>query len=484
MKMRKLIAAMLAAMVTVSMASCGKDKPAASTEDSAKSTTTTPESTTTASETTTTAAVTTTTATETEASDTEISNTDAESVKVYYGWGQDEDEYTAEIFCPEGAVFDEYTLELYAEDGLVMSAEVIDEANGYSAISNSYWHPDAYSSEDPILSILQQLYFNGEIDAATAEEYSGCSQKVTPLGFKWNGYDVVLIETNYTFMDYGGQTDYFVGVEYELKYWKVNTGIGGVQDLTTTGLFGFDMYSYGWDELTQEQYAWIAGECFGVDSGIENPFAKSSEETEEVPADVDASVLLGTWVDKTSDWEDTYFFDYNDNGSYTSGFENTFTWSVEGNVLTVFYAEDDIDVFTVTVDGETLVLVDEYGYEQSFEKVAEEAEENTETETDTETEADTEEAVNPYVTDIIGTWKESTTGYDETFTFYADGTGHYSCLSEDGIYECGFTYEFFRSDYVDIYYDDGDIGGFLIAIDGDEMTVRNDFVWDLIYTRQ
>ena len=157
MKMRKIIAAMLAAMVTVSMASCGKDKPAASTEGSAKSTTTTPESTTTASETTTTAAATTTTATETEASDTEISNTDAESVKVYYGWGQDEDEYTAEIFCPEGAVFDEYTLELYAEDGLVMSAEVIDEANGYSAISNGYWHPDAYSSEDPILSILQQL---------------------------------------------------------------------------------------------------------------------------------------------------------------------------------------------------------------------------------------------------------------------------------------------------------------------------------------
>ena len=79
---------------------------------------------------------------------------------------------------------------------------------------------------------------------------------------------------------------------------------------------------------------------------------------------------------------------------------------------------------------------------------------------------------------------ESTTGINETFTFNTDGTGYYSCLTEDGTYECGFTYEFFRSNYVDIYYDDGDIGGFLIAIDGDTLTVRNDFVWDLEYTRQ
>ncbi len=479
MKMKKVWAVIIAAMVTASMSACGSDNAPENTDSTAETTTTTTTTTTTAAETTTTAA--TTEAKEKETTEP-VNGSSAESVKVYYGWGQDEDEYTAEIFCPEGANFDKYTLESYAEDGLIMSAEVIDEANEYSAISNSYWHPDAYSSDDPILSILQQLYFNGVIDAETAEEYSGCSQKVTPLGFKWNGCDVIMIETKYTFLDYGEQTDIFVGVEYDLKYWKANIGTGGVQDLTTKGLFGFDVFYYGWDEITQDHYAWIAGECFGVDSGIENPFSNSSEKTEDAPADIDASALLGTWVDKTSDWEDTYFFDYNSNGSYTSGFENTFTWSVEGNVLTVFYAEDDIESFAATVNENELVLIDKFGYEQRFEKVAEEDE--TDTETETETDNSTDEEGNPNITAIIGTWTENTTGLNETFTFNVDGTGHYSCLSDGGVYECGFTYEFFRSDYVDIYYDDGDIGGFLIAIDGDTLTVRNDFVWDLSYTRQ
>ncbi len=479
MKFRKIWAVILAAMVTASISACGSDKTAETTSATSAATTTASETTTT---TTTTTAATTTEAVSTETTINNTSNTDAESVKVYYGWGQDEDEYTAEIYCPEGATFDEYTLDSYAEDGLIMMAEVIDEANEYSVISNSYWHPDAYSTDEPILSILQQLYFNGEIDAATAEEYSNCSQKITPLGFKWNGYDVVMIETFYTFLDYGEQRDIFIGVEYDLKYWEVETGVGTVHNYTTKGLFGFDAFYYGWDEITQEHWTWIAGELFGVDTGITNPFTNNSEETDIPPADIDSSSLIGTWRDNESDWEDTYFFDYNGNGSYTSGFENTFTWSVEGNVLTVFYAEDDIESFAVTVNDHELVLIDKFGYEQRFEKIIEEVTDETETGTD---EDNNTEDVNPNVTNIIGTWTESTTGYDETFSFNADGTGHYSCLSDDGTtYECGFTYEFFRSDYVDIYFDDGDIGGFLIAIDGDTLTVRNDFVWDLSYARQ
>ena len=474
MKMRKILAVALAAIVTVSMSACGNG-------NTAETTTTASETTTTAA---TTTAATTTSATTTEAETKETEapvssgNSDAESVKVYYGWGQDEEEYTAVIYCPEGAEFSDYTLESYAEEGLLMSANLEDEANKYSVTSNSYWHPDAYTNDEMLLSILQQLYFNGEIDAATAEEYSNCSQKVTPLGFKWNGYDVIMLETSYTFLDYGEQTDIFIGVEYDLKYWKVDDETYEAKNLTTKGLFGFDAFYYGWDEITQEHWAWIAGELFGVDTGIENPFAKGGNE-EQTPTDIDPSALLGTWCDKSSDWEDTYFFDYNGNGSYTSGFENTFTWSVEGNVITVFYAEDDIDSFAATVTENELVLIDKFGYEQSFEKVAEE------TETEPEPENNTEEEVNPNIDAIIGTWKESTTGYDETFTFNTDGTGYYSCLSDEGgTYECAFTYEFFRSDYVDIYYDDGDVGGFLIAIDGNEMTVRNDFVWDLSFTRQ
>lgn len=49
---------------------------------------------------------------------------------------------------------------------------------------------------------------------------------------------------------------------------------------------------------------------------------------------------------------------------------------------------------------------------------------------------------------------------------------------------CGFTYDFLRSDYINIYYEDGNEGGFQIVIDGDTMTVRNEYAWDLVYTRQ
>lgn len=482
MKFKKIWAVVLAAVITASVSACGKTDVPENTSTEAN--TTTAAASTTAAENTTTAAESTTAAATSEKTDisNNNTNTDAESVKVYYGWGQDEADYTATIFCPEGAQFGEYTSEQYAREGLVMSAEVIDEVREYSVISNSYWHPDAYSIDSPILSILQQLYFNGEIDAETAEEYSGCSQKITPLGFKWNGYDVFMLETTYTFKDYGQQTDIFIGVEYDLKYWKVEEGTGHVMDLTTKGLFGFDVFSYNWDGFTKEQWAWIVGQLFGVDTGITDPFAANDDGDTTEPADVDPSALIGTWCDKESSWEDTYFFDNGGYGSYTSGFENTFTYTVEGNTLTVFYAEDDIDIFTVTIDGDALVLVDEFRYEQRFEKVIEEAEDSSESDTEV-TESDAEE-VNPNITAVIGTWKENTTGIDETFVFNTDGTGHYSCLSGDGIYECGFTYEFFRSDYIDIYFDDGDIGGFLIAIDGDEMTVRNDYVWDLTYTRQ
>ena len=114
MRLKKVLAIMLAAIVTASMSACGSDNAPENTGSTAETTTTA--ATTTASETTTTAAETTTVTdpAETDASDNN-SNNSTESVKVYYGWGQDEDEYTAVIYCPEGAVFDEYTLESYAE---------------------------------------------------------------------------------------------------------------------------------------------------------------------------------------------------------------------------------------------------------------------------------------------------------------------------------------------------------------------------------
>ncbi len=477
MNNKKIGAAILAAAVLASMSGCAGDNTGSSDNSTSESTTNATESTTTAA--TTTSAATTKAEQDTDTPDTETTDTDI--VKVYYGWGgyDDEAEYTADIHCPEGASFSESTLKIYEEDGSVMTAAVDDEVNEYSATSVMHWHRDAYSSEPTAYPIIAQLYFDGELDAETEADYSGCSQKVTPLGFEWNGYDVILIETTYTFKDYGEQTELFAGVEYDLNYWKVEEGTGETSDLTTKGLFGFDMYSYGWDDLTQEKCAWIAGELFGVDSGIENPFI----EKEEVVVSVDSSALIGTWIDHTSDWEDTYIFNADGTGSYTSGFEYPFTYIVDANTLTVTFEEDDTEEYTVTVDGSKLVLVDKFGYEQSFEKIAI-TEPDIEPDTESDEESETQDETVSYATAVIGTWTESETGYNETFTFNTDGTGWYSYSSTDGSYECGFTYEFYRSDYIDIYYDDGDEGGFQIVIDGDTMTVRNEYVWDLAYTRR
>ena len=469
MKLTKVWAMLLAAATVASMSACGDDKETKSTDSTAENKTTT-------------SATTTTTAT-TETTSTADQETGSSSVKVFYGWGSGSDEakYTAEIFCPAGAEFDETTLEEYEEDGSVMGAIVLDEVNEYKAVSYTHWHRDAYNNDPSDYPIIAQLYFDGELEAETAAENSNCSQKVTPLGFQWNGYDVVLIETTYTFLDYGEQTELFAGVEYDLDYWKTEEGTGKVQDLTTKALFGFDLASLSIDDLTQDQCAWIIGELFGVDSGVSNPFAEEEEQEETIVA-VDKTALVGTWVDLTSDWEDTYIFNADGTGTYISGPEYDFTYKVSGDKLTLTYAEDDIEDYTAKVDGNTLVLVDKYDDEQSFEKNV--AETDPDEETKSEPEEEEEDDTNPNVTAIIGTWKENETGADETFTFKADGTGEYSCLYDGDIYECGFTYEFFRSDYIDIYYDDGDEGGFQLVIEGNKMTIRNDYAWDLVYTRQ
>ena len=430
-------------------------------------------------ENTTTATEDTTAASETET--TEENKTNAESVKVYYGWGGSEDEakYTTEIFCPEGAKFSENTLKIYEEDGSVMTVEVDDEVNEYSATSSMHWHRDAYNNEPTAYPIIAQLYFDGEVDAETAAENSNCSQKVTPLGFKWNGYDVILIETKYTFMDYGEQTELFAGVEYDLDYWKTEDGTGEVKDLTTKALFGFDMYSYGFDDLTQDQCAWIIGELFGVDSGIENPFAVEEETTEAV-VNVDKTALVGTWVDLTSDWEDTYIFNADGTGTYISGPEYDFTYQVSGDTLTLIYEEDDTEEYTAAINGSKLVLVDEFRSEQNFTKSADETETTTEAEPETPAGID---APDPK-SEIIGTWKASESGFIEIFTFKADGTGEHSYAYEGETYECNFTFDFLRSDYVNIYYDDDTEGGFQFEIADDTMTVRNEYVDGLTYTRQ
>ena len=464
---KRLLALILAGMMVCSLTACGGDKASEGTEP-AETTAVTSEK-----------AATSETAAEKTETVVEDKN-EASSVMVYYVWGSgDEEKYTSEIFCPKGAVFSEKTLQINEEDGSVMTVEVDDEVNEYSATSSMHWHRDAYNSEPTAYPIIAQLYFDGEVDAETAAENSGCSQEVTPLGFKWNGYDVILIETKYTFKDYGETTELFAGVEYDLDYWKAEEGTGEIKDLTTKALFGFDMYSYGWDELTQDKCAWIIGELFGVDSGIANPFAVSDEETTVSVVNVDASELLGTWLERDSDWDNTYIFNADGTGLLISGPEYPFTFTASGDVLTLTYDDEDIEEFTISVSGDLLTMIDKFGNEILLDKQAEEvAEEPEESETVAEVDSG-----NPYVKEVIGTWVDEESGYQETFTFKADGTGMYSYV-DGGLYEFPITYDFLRSDYIEFFYEDGSEGGFVIRIEGDTMYVTNDSVVDMPLVRQ
>lgn len=474
---KRLLTLILAGVMVCSLTACGGGKSAEGT-DSAESTTAASENTTTdASE----------TSAETKAEETTTTadkdKSDASSVMVYYGWGgsEDEEKYTSEIFCPEGAAFSEDTLQNYEEDGSVMTVQVDDEVNEYLATSTMHWHRDAYNNEPTAYPIIAQLYFDGELDAETAAENSNCSQQVTPLGFKWNGYDVILIETKYTFKDYGETTELFAGVEYDLDYWKNEEGTGEIKDLTTKSLFGFEMRSYGVDELTQDKCAWIIGELLGVDSGVANPFAVSDEESPVPVTNVDASELYGTWLERDSDWDNTYIFNVDGTGMLISGPEYPFTYAVNGDVLTLTYDEEDMEDFTISVSEELLTMVDRFGNELLLDKQVVQSEEPEESEESEETvEAEPE---NPYVKEIVATWVDQESGYQETFTFNADGTGMYSYV-EGELYEFPITYNFLRSDYLQFFYEDGTEGGFIIRIEGDTMYVTNDAVVDMPLVRQ
>ena len=468
---KELLTLILAGMMVCSLTACGVNKVTYTTASSSESTVAASENTTTDSSA--------TPAGKTETVEEDKSETSR--VMVYYGWGSgsDEEKYTAEIFCPQGAVFSEKTLQINEEDGSVMTVEVDDEVNEYSATSSMHWHRDAYNNEPTAYPIIAQLYFDGELDAETAAENSGCSQEVTPLGFKWNGYDVILIETKYTFKDYGETIELFAGVEYDLDYWKAEEGTGEIKDLTTKALFGFDLYSYSLDELTQEKCAWIIGELFGVDSGVANPFAVNAEETTAAVVNVDAGELLGTWLERDSDWDNTYIFNADGTGVLISGPEYPFTFTASGDVLTLTYDDEDIEEFTISVSGDLLTMIDKFGNEILLDKQTEEVVEEPE-ESETVAEAD---SGNPYVKEVIGTWVDEESGYQETFTFKADGTGMYSYV-DGGLYEFPITYDFLRSDYLEFFYEDGSEGGFIIRIEGDTMYVTNESVVDMPLVRQ
>ena len=199
-------------------------------------------------------------------------------------------------------------------------------------------------------------------------------------------------------------------------------------------------------------------------------------------AAVNASELVGTWLQRDSDWEDTYIFNADGSGMLISGPEYPFTYSVSGDKLTLDYGDDDEEEFTFSVEGDLLTMVDMWDEQLLLDKQTAEAPEITVPETEpAETTAPAELTLKEL---IIGTWEDQETEYKETFTFNADGTGKYS-FEDNGHWEYTFTYEWFDGDYVEFTYDDdGSVGGFTVRIEGDTLYVSNTTVADMPLVRK
>lgn len=205
---------------------------------------------------------------------------------------------------------------------------------------------------------------------------------------------------------------------------------------------------------------------------------------EETQSSTDIPQILGAWSD--GEYMGVSFeFRADMTGIHIIGSsEYPFTYELEGTTLYVLYDDGDDNEYEVAFDGAALILTDLFDNVLILPPVVEET--PTETTQPEETEsAQTEPAeTNPFDTDLVGTWYDEETAYEEVFTFNNDGTGKYSYKEYGVVYEFTFTYSFYRSDYVDIFYDDGDIGGFQFRIEGNTMYVTNDYVTDMPMVRK
>ena len=199
-------------------------------------------------------------------------------------------------------------------------------------------------------------------------------------------------------------------------------------------------------------------------------------------AAVNASELVGTWLQRDSAWDNTFTFNADGTGMLISGFEYSFTYTVSGDTLTLTYGPGDDEDFTFSVDGDLLTMVDIWDEQLLLDKQTAEAPETTVPKTEpAETTAPAELTLKEL---IIGTWEDQETEYKETFTFNADGTGKYS-FEDNGHWEYTFTYEWFDGDYVEFTYDDdGSVGGFTVRIEGDTLYVSNTAVVDMPLVRK
>lgn len=380
------------------------------------------------------------------------------SYRFMYGW----DNHEVTLYTPDGVasegtgVYDpKYVPKENVFEGMSLTFEAEDES----------WYCQARDLQEDQVSYIEhlaQFYFEGKVD--DEGEYTDYKQTVTDLGFKWIDLPVKMIVSDYTSESGIDWTQTFVGVEYSLNS----------SEVSGKGLLGLDFF---YAELTQDQFAYVAGQIFGVDSGVkDDPFKEGGSAP---TTSVDASKLLGTWLQRDSDWDDTFIFNADGTGVVISGPEYPFTYAVNGDILTLTYDDGDQEEFTISVDGDLLTMIDKWDEELLLDKKTEEAAEPVNDQTEA-----AEPAAPTLKELIIGTWEDQETEYKETFTFKEDGTGKYS-FEDDGHWEYTFTYSWYDGDYLEfIYDDDGSVGGFTVRIEGDVMYLSNTTVVDMPLVRK
>ena len=109
------------------------------------------------------------------------------------------------------------------------------------------------------------------------------------------------------------------------------------------------------------------GTRFDVEAVYE---AAASGGNTDIHGAVTVPELVGTWLQRDSDWEDTYIFHADGTGKLISGAEYPFTYSVSGDTLTLTYGPDDDEDFTFSVDGDLLILIDLWDEELLLDKQA------------------------------------------------------------------------------------------------------------------
>lgn len=198
------------------------------------------------------------------------------------------------------------------------------------------------------------------------------------------------------------------------------------------------------------------------------------------------AAMVGAW-DRTNSWPDHITFHADGTGVHDmTGDLFDFSYYVSEGVVYLTYDDGEETDYEVTVNGNDMILFNAfYQEEQTFARTGTaETEEPGETEPAQTEPAATEAAAMDWATFLIGTWEDQESGYYETFTFRADGTGMYSYY-DGGLMEFPFTYEICDDDSVDIFYDDGDVGGFWMeAADENTLLISNSAVSDMPLIRE